>query len=55
LFENSQVAHRIEVRRDGVVDMVIQVADVSSANSIDESLFEVHGHEWTRAFTDEVR
>jgi Gram-negative bacterial TonB protein C-terminal len=54
-FGGVQIAHDIRVlHNDGIV-MLIRVTEVSAAGTVPESTFELHGHEWKRAFTDEVR
>jgi hypothetical protein len=54
-FAGVKIAHRVDVRKDGVLAMRISVTEVLPAGSTPGRTFEVHGHEWTRAFTDEVR
>ena len=54
-FERAKVAHRIDVLRDGVLAMRIQVTKISLAGVVPEKTFELKGHEWTRTFTSEVR
>ncbi len=54
-FGGSAVAHRIDVFRNGGLGMSIRVTDLSPAGALPDSTFELHGHEWTRSFTDEVR
>jgi hypothetical protein len=54
-FAGVKIAHRIDVLKDGNLGMRIRVIEVSPAGSIPAKTFEVKGHEWTRAFTAEVR
>jgi hypothetical protein len=54
-FAGVKIAHRIDVLKDGALDMQISVTEVSSAGTIPTGTFELRGHEWTRAFTDQVR
>lgn len=54
-FGDVVMAYRIDLLKDGAVGMRIRVTDVSAAGQISPKTFEVRGHEWTRAFTDEVR
>jgi hypothetical protein len=54
-FAEVKVAHRIDVLRDGALAMRIQVTNISPAGVVPEKTFELKGHEWTRAFTSEVR
>ena len=53
-FAGVEIAHRIDVLKDGNLGMRIRVIEVSPAGSISTKSFEVKGHEWTRAFTAEV-
>jgi hypothetical protein len=54
-FAGTKVAHRIDVLKDEVLAMRIRVTEVTPAGPMPEATFEVPKHEWTRAFTDEVR
>jgi hypothetical protein len=54
-FGGAYIAHKITVLRDGKVAMLIHVTAVSPAGTVEPGIFELYGHEWTRAFTDEVR
>lgn len=54
-FNGAQVAHVMKVMRAGSVGMAIRITDISAAGAIPEDTFTVRGHEWKRAFTDEVR
>jgi hypothetical protein len=54
-FAGVRIAHRIDVLKDGNLGVRIRVTDVSPAGAIPPKTFEVKGHEWTRAFTAEVR
>jgi hypothetical protein len=54
-FAGVKAAHRIDVLEDGTLGMRIHVTQVSPAEALPAKTFEVKGHEWTRAFTAEVR
>lgn len=54
-FQGAAIAHRIEVLKDGTEEFTIHVTNVSQAGTVNESAFDLPGHEWNRAFTDEVR
>jgi len=54
-FAGVKIAHRIDVLKDGNLGMRIRVTEVSLAGTMPSKTFEVKGHEWTRAFTAEVR
>ena len=54
-FGGVEVAHTIRVLQNGMLGTVIHVTDVSPAGIVPEDAFILKGHEWRRAFTDEVR
>lgn len=54
-FAGAKIAHRIEVLKDGQLAMLLRVTEVTATPPVPAKTFEVHGHEWTRTFTDEVR
>jgi hypothetical protein len=54
-FSGVKTARRIDVLKDGKLAMRIHVTEVTPAGTIPAKTFEVKGHEWTRAFTSEVR
>ncbi|HKW33667.1 MAG TPA: energy transducer TonB [Candidatus Acidoferrum sp.] len=54
-FGGVQIARQIRVLKDGQLGMLINIDDVSHAGQVSPKTFELHGHEWKRAFTDEVR
>lgn len=54
-FEGVAIAHEIRVLRANQLAMLIRVTDVSAAATVPENIFDLRGHEWKRAFTDEVR
>jgi len=54
-FGGVQVAHKIRVLHNGTLGMLIRVTEVSTVGTVPENTFELPGHEWKRAFTDEVR
>jgi hypothetical protein len=54
-YRGAQIARQINVYKDGTLGIQIRVVDVSAASAVPEDTFEVRGHKWTRAFTDEVR
>jgi hypothetical protein len=43
------------VLKDGHLAMKIRVTDVVPATTESPEIFKLKGHEWQRAFTDEVR
>jgi hypothetical protein len=54
-FNGVAIAREIRVLHDHQLGMLIRVTDVSAAATIPENTFDLRGHEWKRAFTDEVR
>jgi hypothetical protein len=54
-FEGAQVAHNIRVLKDNALGMLIHITDGSAETAAPEKTFKLSGHEWKRAFTDEVR
>jgi hypothetical protein len=54
-FAGVKTARHIDVSKDGKLAIRIHVTDVTPAGTIPGKTFEVKGHEWTRAFTAEVR
>jgi hypothetical protein len=54
-FSGVKIARRIDVLKDGKLGMQVRITQVVPATSLAAKTFELHGHEWTRAFTDEVR
>jgi hypothetical protein len=54
-FAGVVIARKIDVPKDTKVAMQINVTEVNPAGPTVGQSFEVHGHEWTRAFTDEAR
>ncbi len=54
-FSGVSVARRVEVRHNGALGMLIRVTDLSPGGALPDNTFELQGHEWKRAFTDEVR
>ena len=54
-FNGAQIAQQIKVLRKGGVAMVVNVSDISRTENVPADIFRVAKHEWTRAFTDEVR
>lgn len=54
-YAGVKVAREISVLKDKKLGMHIQVTDVASPSNISPKIFELHGHEWKRQFTDEVR
>jgi hypothetical protein len=54
-FSGVQVAHKLRVLHNGTLGMLIRVSEVSAAGILPDKTFELPGHEWKRAFTDEVR
>ncbi len=54
-FSGVKIARRIDVLKDGHLAMKVRVTEATRTGPLPAKTFEVHGHEWTRAFTDEVR
>lgn len=54
-FENCEIPHTILVLHDGSLGMKIHVTEVSEAGTLPDDMFVLHGHDWQRAFTAEVR
>jgi hypothetical protein len=54
-FDGVQIAHEIRVLHEDHLAMLIHITEISAAAPISEDLFDLHRHEWKRAFTDEVR
>jgi hypothetical protein len=54
-FDGGEIAHQIKVMRNGAVEILISVTQVSPAGTIPADAFDLPGHDWNRAFTDEVR
>src|SRR5579859_1638397 len=54
-FAGVKAARRIDVLKEGKLAMRIRITEVTPAGTIPAKTFEVKGHEWTRAFTGEVR
>jgi hypothetical protein len=54
-FNGGQMARQIKALRNGGLAMVIDITELSPAGTLPESTFELHGHEWQRAFTSEMR
>ncbi len=54
-FGEAQIAHQIMIVRKGMPELVLRVTQVSPLGAVPERTFELPGHEWNRAFTDEVR
>jgi len=54
-FGGVEIARKIKVMRDGAVEILISVTQISPAGTIPADAFDLPGHEWNRAFTDEVR
>jgi hypothetical protein len=54
-FSGVRIARRIEVLHNGRLGMLIQVTGVAATESLPDATFEIGGHQWTRAFTDETR
>jgi hypothetical protein len=54
-FGGAEIAHEIRVLHEDQLAMLIHVSDISAAATIPDGAFDLHKHEWKRAFTDEVR
>lgn len=55
VFGKTNIAHQIDVLSNGALAMRIQITDISPAGTTSAKDFQIKGHEYTRAFTDEVR
>jgi hypothetical protein len=49
------VARKIQLSKNNLLVTVIHVTDISPAQAVPDDTFRLKGHEWQRAFTDEVR
>jgi hypothetical protein len=54
-FSGTQIAHEVKVLRNDKLGMLIRVTQVSPLGSANPVTNDLRGHEWKRAFTDEVR
>lgn len=54
-FGGVKVARNIEVLLGGKVGMKLNVTQVGPAGTVDQSIFTIKGHTWTRLYTSEVR
>jgi hypothetical protein len=54
-YSGIKIARRIDGFRNGARGLRIAVTQVSAPSSLSPGMFEVPGHKWERAFTDEVR
>lgn len=54
-FAGLKVARQVNVLKDGKLGMQIRVTEITPAGSVSGKIFKVKGHEWVRAFTDEMR
>jgi hypothetical protein len=54
-FAGVRIARRVDVLKDGKLAMKIRVTEISPAENVPATTFELKGHEWTRAFTAEMR
>jgi len=54
-FGGVKIARQIDVLKDGKLAMLISVTEVTPAGTVSPDSFKLTGHEWQRAFTDEVR
>jgi len=54
-FDGIRVAHRLEILKGGALAMKIHVTELTSVATASSEAFRLKGHEWKRAFTDEVR
>lgn len=54
-FAGVKIARRIDALKAQKPEMHIRITDVTPAGALPARTFEEPGHEWTRAFTDEVR
>jgi hypothetical protein len=54
-FRGVQVAHKIDGMYNDAPGIIVRVTDIVEAGSVADTSFDIRGHEWERAFTDEVR
>jgi len=54
-FDGVKIARQIDVLKDGRPAMPISVTQVTPARTVSPESFKLKGHEWQRAFIDEVR
>ncbi|MGH9523657.1 MAG: hypothetical protein ACRD3E_14105, partial [Terriglobales bacterium] len=54
-YSGTNVARVIRVFKGGSLGMKVTVLDISAPTAEPPKFFEIRGHEWKRAFTDEVR
>jgi hypothetical protein len=54
-FRGAKIAHQIDVLSNGALGMRIHVVEVAPLETIPEKSFDIKGHEYKRAFTDEMR
>ena len=54
-YEGVKVAREINVLKDTALAMRIKVVSLTGAETKPAKYFELPGHSWNRAFTDEVR
>jgi hypothetical protein len=54
-YDGVPVARLIRVKYEGKLVSIIKVSDISPATDVPPATFSLKGHEWTRAFTDQVR
>lgn len=54
-FNRMRVAHHIDVFKGGHLAMKIHLTELTGAVTASSDAFKLKGHEWQRAFTDEVR
>jgi len=54
-LDGLHLAREIRVYQKTAVAMLIRVTDFSAPGTVPDTTFEVPGHKWNRAFTDEVQ
>jgi hypothetical protein len=54
-FGGAKIARQIDVLKDGRLALPISVTDIAPGGTVSPDSFKLNGHEWQRAFTDEVR
>ena len=54
-FGGVKIARQIDVLKDGRLALPISITEVAPAGTVSPDTFKLNGHEWQRAFTDEVR
>jgi len=54
-FGSVKLARQVDVLKDGRLALPISITEAAPAGTVSPDSFKLNGHEWQRAFTDEVR